>query len=53
MNKTWMAQLSTVGVDGIPHCSKAGNVLRPYTTLTLSLRLPPIVDAEKAAEKFV
>lgn len=30
----------------------AGNVLRPSTSLKLSLRLPPTVDAKAAAEKL-
>jgi len=28
-------------MDGIPTLDRAGNVLRPYTTAKLSIRLPP------------
>jgi len=37
-------------VDGIPSLGNAGNVLRTHTTLKLSVRLPPNVKAEKAAQ---
>jgi acetylornithine deacetylase/succinyl-diaminopimelate desuccinylase-like protein len=40
--------LSIVGIGGAPTPEIAGNVLRPYTTATLSFRLPPSVDAESA-----
>jgi acetylornithine deacetylase/succinyl-diaminopimelate desuccinylase-like protein len=51
LNRTWRASLSVVGADGLPPTSAAGNVLRPYTALKLSLRIPPTVDgAEAAAE---
>ncbi|MCB0348883.1 MAG: M20/M25/M40 family metallo-hydrolase, partial [Bdellovibrionales bacterium] len=52
LNKTWRAALSVTGADGLPEPVKAGNVLRPYTTLKLSLRLPPTVDAKQAAPKL-
>jgi acetylornithine deacetylase/succinyl-diaminopimelate desuccinylase-like protein len=42
-----------VGADGLPEGEKAGNVLRPYTSLKLSMRIPPMVDAEKAQEDLV
>jgi len=50
LNRTWRPQLSITGIDGIPHISNAGNVLRPYTTLKLSLRIPPHLDADKAGK---
>jgi len=51
LNRTWRASLSIVGADGLPSAKDAGNVLRPYTALKLSLRIPPTVDgAEAAAE---
>ncbi len=43
---TWRPQLTVVGQDGLPASAVAGNVLRPETTLKLSLRLPPHVDPE-------
>lgn len=42
--KTWRPSLSYVGADGLPPSSTAGNVLRPSTTLKLSLRIPPTAD---------
>lgn len=33
----------------MPEIKSAGNVLRPYTSLKLSLRLPPTIDAKQAA----
>jgi len=52
LNRTWRAALSVVGADGLPELEKAGNVLRPFTTLKLSLRLPPSLNAKKAAEEL-
>jgi acetylornithine deacetylase/succinyl-diaminopimelate desuccinylase-like protein len=49
LGSTWQPTLSYTGVDGIPPLTSAGNVLRPYTTLTLSFRLPPGVDPARAA----
>jgi len=36
------------GIEGLPNPADAGNVLLPYTTAKLSLRLPPTLDAEAA-----
>lgn len=52
LNRTWRAALSVVGAEGLPELEKAGNVLRPYTTVKLSLRLPPSLNAKKAAEEL-
>jgi acetylornithine deacetylase/succinyl-diaminopimelate desuccinylase-like protein len=49
LNNTWRPTLCITGADGIPACRDAGNTLRPYTTLTLSFRLPPTTDPERAA----
>ena len=49
IDSTWRATLSVTGVDGIPSLENAGNVLRPYTALKLSFRLPPGVDPNIAA----
>lgn len=46
--RTWQPSLSITGVDGIPPIDIAGNVLRPHTTLHLSIRLPPTCDGEVA-----
>lgn len=50
LNRTWRPQLTVVGADGLPAPASAGNVLRPKTSLKLSLRLPPTVDAEAATK---
>jgi len=48
-NNTWRATLAVTGADGLPPVASAGNVLLPQVTLKLSLRLPPITDADAAA----
>ena len=52
LRRTWKPALSIVGSDGLPPTSNAGNVLRPYTTLQLSMRIPPMVDAQKAKSEI-
>lgn len=49
LNNTWRANLSVTGASGLPDYTKAGNVVRPSTTLRLSMRLPPNMDCQKAA----
>ncbi len=49
LNRTWRPTLSLIGIDGIPSMGSAGNVLRPFTSAKLSIRLPPISDAKAAA----
>lgn len=51
LNRTWRPALSVTGADGLPPLKSAGNVLRPYTALKLSLRLPPTLSAQKAMER--
>jgi acetylornithine deacetylase/succinyl-diaminopimelate desuccinylase-like protein len=48
--RTWRPTLSVVGAEGIPALKDAGNVLRPRTTVKLSVRIPAHVDPEAAAE---
>ena len=48
LNRTWRPALSITGADGLTPIASAGNVLRPQTSLKLSLRLPPTVDGEQA-----
>ncbi|HMB60004.1 MAG TPA: M20 family metallopeptidase [Xanthomonadales bacterium] len=48
LNRTWRPALSVTGVDGMPSLENAGNVLRPHTSLKLSMRLPPTVDGDEA-----
>ncbi len=50
IDRTWSPTLSVTGVDGIPALNNAGNVLRPYTAFKLSLRLPPLVNGNDAAQ---
>ena len=47
--RTWRPSLSVVGADGLPPISRAGNVLRPRTSLKLSFRIPPTCDPSTAA----
>jgi acetylornithine deacetylase/succinyl-diaminopimelate desuccinylase-like protein len=48
LNRTWRPQLAVVGMDGYPAPENAGNVLLPYSTAKLSLRLPPTLEAKAA-----
>ncbi len=50
LNRTWRPALSIVGADDLPAIADAGNVLRPRTALKLSLRLPPLLDGERATQ---
>jgi len=52
LNRTWQPFLAVVGADGLPAIADAGNVLRPKTALKLSLRIPPLVDGERAASEL-
>ena len=52
LNRHWRPTLSVTGVDGFPEMKSAGNVLRPYTSFKLSLRLPPLVDGHQASIKL-
>ena len=50
LNRTWRPALSVTGADGLPPLSSAGNVLRPFTAVKLSLRLPPTLDGKSGGE---
>ncbi len=52
LNRTWRPALEIVGADGLPAAGNAGNVLRPFTALKLSLRLPPDCEAKEASVKL-
>jgi len=41
LNNTWSANLSITGADGLPEVAKAGNVVRPSTSVRISMRLHP------------
>ncbi|HYI08235.1 MAG TPA: M20 family metallopeptidase [Thermoanaerobaculia bacterium] len=45
LNRTWRPALSYIGQAGMPDLVQGGNVLRPKTSLKLSLRIPPTLDA--------
>lgn len=45
---TWGPALAVTGADGLPQVGEAGNVLRPFTAVKISIRLPPGCDARRA-----
>jgi acetylornithine deacetylase/succinyl-diaminopimelate desuccinylase-like protein len=49
LNRTWRPALAVTGAEGLPALVNAGNVMRPFTRLKLSLRVPPRLDAKVAA----
>jgi acetylornithine deacetylase/succinyl-diaminopimelate desuccinylase-like protein len=49
LNNAWRPSLATVGLGGAPDVGNAGNTLRPGTRAKLVFRLPPTLDAAKAA----
>jgi acetylornithine deacetylase/succinyl-diaminopimelate desuccinylase-like protein len=51
--RAWSAALEVTGMDGVPAVRDGGNVLRPYTTAKISVRLPPDVDAQEAADALI
>ena len=50
LNRTWRPMLAYTGQDGLPDLVQGGNVLRPSTSLKLSLRIPPPLDGDKARD---
>src|SRR3546814_5995552 len=44
LNRTWRPQLAITGAEDLPPLASAGNVLRPFTDVKLSLRIPPPLD---------
>lgn len=56
LNNTWRPNLSITGADGLPPVARAGNVVRPSTSVRCSMRLPPSKnpqDAEAALKKLL
>jgi acetylornithine deacetylase/succinyl-diaminopimelate desuccinylase-like protein len=49
---TWAPTLAITGAAGLPALADGGNVLRPFTSLKLSLRIPPTLDAAGAARRL-
>ena len=52
LNRGWRAGLTVTGIDGLGSCATGGNVLRPSTTLKLSIRLPPSYDDKVAFDRL-
>lgn len=50
---TWKPALSVVAQEGLPPLSAGSAQLRPYTTLSLSMRLAPTADAPKALDAMI
>ena len=50
LRQTWEPALSVVGMNGVPAVQDGGNVLRPYTEVKLSMRIPPTLDKEIAVK---
>ena len=48
IGRTWKPTLSVVGAGGMPSIKDGGNVLRPFTELKLSFRLPPKLNSKAA-----
>ena len=49
LNRTWRPALSVTGAAGLPALEDAGNVLRPSTSVKLSIRVPPGCEPETAS----
>ena len=52
LNNTWRPNLSITGATGLPDISSAGNVVRPQTTVRLSMRLSPLKDCQEAVAQM-
>ncbi len=52
LNRTWRPALAVTGAAGLPALENAGNVMRPVTSLKLSMRLPPNCDAATATARM-
>ena len=52
LRQTWEPALSVVGMNGVPAVQDGGNVLRPYTEVKLSMRIPPTLDKEIAVKSM-
>jgi len=48
INKSWKPSLAVTGAEGFPTLQAAGNVLRPFSALKLSFRIPPNVSCKAA-----
>ena len=52
LNRSWRPALSYLGADGLPEINDAGNVLRPFTSIKLSMRLPPTCSSKHVSKKL-
>ena len=52
LGQTWRPALAVTGAEGFPPIADAGNVLRPRTAVKVSLRIPPTLDAPRAARRL-
>jgi len=52
INRAWKATLSVIGAADLPDAKTAGSVLRPRTTLKLSIRLPPTKSVEESKKSL-
>lgn len=50
---SWQPSLSILGQDGLPSLQNASALLRTHTALTLSFRIPPYVDSQKALQQAI
>lgn len=50
LNRTWRPQLAITGMEGYPLPRDGGNVMLPFSTAKVSLRLPPTLEAESATQ---
>src|ERR1700722_3948293 len=48
LNRSWRPQLAVTGMAGLPAPGDAGNVLLPFTSAKLSLRILPTLAADEA-----
>ena len=49
LNRTWRPTVSVTGARGLPALEDAGNVLRPETSIALSIRIAPTASSSAAA----
>ena len=52
LNRSWRPALAVTGAGGLPDIGNAGNVMRPGTSVRLSLRLPPGISGDAAAARL-
>ena len=52
LNRSWRPTLSYLGASGLPEINDAGNVLRPFTSIKLSMRIPPTCSSKIVSKKL-